>query len=169
MRNVLCLVLLLALPGTAMASKVGRLSDQEYAHYTALKVWMEDHQEKAYLKGKTQEERDTWLKEHGFWDKFYQYGEATRAAIVSGDVQIGFLQDQVQMAWGQPHSRSKLAGRPAVRSELFVYRFEENADGETLVWTPKSRTVHKAVRLYQVDVYIDDSEVTDIVEKDHWE
>jgi hypothetical protein len=70
------------------------------------------------------------------------------------------------MAWGVFYSRKKAIGRAASRSELYTYRFEQQADGSILVWEPNSKTVYKAVRLFVREVIIDDDVVMEIKEKD---
>jgi len=169
MRGSFAVVLCLFAVGCGLSGKVKRLESYEKDHYYALKVWMEKADHKAYLKGKTPEVRDAWLKEHGFWDRFYQYDERTRTAILTGDVQVGFKQDQVFMSWGEPHQRNRLTGRAAERSELLTYRFEVDDEGHTVVWTPESKTANFAAEKYSLQLYMDDAVVTEIVRKDSWE
>lgn len=166
----------------AGCSKVNRLSEAELAHYTALKPFWDKGEEKAFLKGKTQEERDAWLKAHPvefsedgnpntptYYERYYQYDEKRRAQIAAGQVQPGWTYDQVVMAWGNPHKKKRLAGRPATRSELYVYRFEVDWEGITHVWVPGSKLTSKATDLFQLDVYIDDGVVTEMDRKEDWE
>lgn len=149
-------------------SKTKKLSEVERDHYYALRVWMSPDQEKAYFKYKTQAERDQYLREAGLWDRFYKYPAEQRDLIAAGEVKVGWTEDTMFMAWGQPHDRLRLTGRPAVRSELFRYRFEVDSEGFVRVWDPKSKTAYKAVSQYQLDVYVDDSKITEIVKKDGW-
>jgi len=149
--------------------KTKRLSEAEKNHYYALQVWMEKKEQRLWLRLKTKDERDAWLKKRGLWERFYAFDEDMRNQIVAGEVEVGWEQPAVQMAWGMPHSRKRLTGRPATRSELFVYRFEVDAEGYVTVWKPKSKTVHRAVDLYQLDVYLDDGRVTELIRKDKWE
>ncbi|MCB9746145.1 MAG: hypothetical protein H6740_26450 [Alphaproteobacteria bacterium] len=121
---------------------------------------MDETQRKTYLKLKTEEERNAYLKELGIWDYFYKYDEDLRDQIVAGDVQVGWTKDQLYMAWGAPHDRAKLVGRDAVRSERLIYRFEGHADGSILVWEPNSKTEYKATRLFRREVILDDDVVT---------
>jgi hypothetical protein len=145
------------------------LTDAEFDHYYALRVFMDESQTKKYLKMKTEEERDAYLKELGLWDKFYKYDDHIRQKIVDGDVQIGWTIDMVYMAWGAPYDRRKLAGRKAERSELLVYRFEQQPDGRVLVWTEGSKTEYKATRLFIREVTVDDDVVVAMEDKDaHW-
>jgi hypothetical protein len=137
---------------------------------------MDDDATKEFLRGKTEEIRNTWLRENpvpgtevSYWETFYRYGEAQREAILAGDVHPGWSEDRVYMAWGAPFERRRLAGRPATRSELFVYRFEVDADGAVRVWEVDSKTAYKAVDQYQMDVFIDDGRVTELVRKEQWE
>ena len=143
-----------------------RLDNQEFDHWYALRVYMSEDQKKAYLKLKTKDERNNYLKKNGFWDYFYKYDEETREAIVSGEVEIGWTRDMLEMAWGAPYDRQRAVGRSAERSEKFIYRFEQQPDGRVLLWESNSKTQYKAVRLFVREVIIDDNVVAKISEKD---
>ncbi len=149
-------------------NKIKKLSAPEQDHYYALKVWMNKDQEKAFFKYKTTDERDAYLKDSGLWDRFYKYDADMRGKIVAGEVEDGWPEDAVFMAWGNPIARRRLTGRPAARSELFTWRFEVDQDGIVRVWVPKSNTSYKAVHQYEMDVYIDDMVVTEMVKRDKW-
>lgn len=129
---------------------------------------MEKADQKAYLKNKTQAERDAWLKSAGLWDRFYQYDERTREQMIAGAVHEGWNAEQIYMTWGQPVERKRLTGRPASRSELLTYRFEEQPDGTLLLWKPGSKTEGKAIDLYRVEVYLDDNRVSELKRRDGW-
>jgi hypothetical protein len=148
--------------------KWGRLSDAEKDHFRALKIFMDEGEQKAFLKLKTQEERDAWLKEHELWDKFYGHDPATREQIVAGDVRLGWSTEMVYMAWGTPFQKQRLTGRPAARSEKLVYRFEVDKDGFATPLVGK-KIDYKAVDRYQVELVTDDDTVSEMVEKDDWE
>ncbi|MEZ4239422.1 MAG: hypothetical protein R3F59_25350 [Myxococcota bacterium] len=149
-------------------SKLSRLSDAEYAHYRALRVFMDDGQRKDYLKLKDPTERDQFLKDAGLWDKFYGLTDEQRQRVVDADVDLGFTRDMVYMAWGVPFERQRLTGREAQRSELFVYRFEIAKDGSAATVVGK-HVDYKAVGQHQVELVVDDDIVTERKEKDHWE
>ena len=159
------LVLLLPLP--ASASKLNRLTEAELDHYRALRVFMDEDQEKAWLKLKTTEERDAWLRENGLWDKFYALPPEVREQIVAGKVERGYTRDMVYMTWGPPFQKNRLTGRPAARSELLVYRFEVDKDGyANPVANPRGD--YKAEGRYQMELIVDDDVVTEIVQQDEW-
>lgn len=164
---VLCFNLFVGVGAHAASTK--RLSDSEKDHFYAVKVFMGEKEQKKWLKLKTQSERDGWLKKQGLWERFYQHDEDTRKKIVAGEVEISWEQDSVLMAWGMPHQRKRLTGRPATRSELFVYRFEVDLEGYVSVWKPKSKTAHRAMKLYQIDVVLDDARVSEMRRKDKWD
>ena len=153
----------------ANAASTKRLSEAEKDHFYAVRVFMGEKEQKKWLKLKTEEERSAWLKQQGHWERFYQYDEDRREKIVAGEVEIGWEQDAVLMAWGMPHQRKRLTGRPASRSEMFVYRFEVDYEGYVTVWKPKSKTAHRAMKLYQIDAVLDDSRVTELRRKDKWD
>jgi hypothetical protein len=154
------------LGGCSIDRKVKKLDNDEFKHYYALKVYMNEAREKEYLKLKTREDRDKWLQDKGLWDKFYKYDPATRELIYGGHVEVGWSKDMLLMAWGKPIDSGRPAGRQAERSELFVYRFEETQEGGVLVWESGSKTEYKAARLFTREVYVDDGKVAKIVEKD---
>ena len=153
-----------------MAGKVDRLEDYEKDHYQALKVWFADKKEtKAYLKLKTAGERDQWLKDKGYWDRFYKYDEYEREEILSRQPKIGWTQDMVYMAWGPPYDKVKSTKRTARTSEIFKYRVEVTKDGAHMIYTPGSKETYKAVSRYQADLYLDNRKVVEIKKKDDWE
>jgi hypothetical protein len=161
------LLILGALAWLTAGSKLDRLTDAEYSHYRALRVYMDDGERKDYLKLKTTEERDQWLKDAGLWDKFYQHPEHIRQLIVEGDVQTGWTRDMVYMAWGAPFQKQRLTGRPAGRSELLVYRFEIDKDGVATPLVGK-KTDYKAVGHKQIELILDDDIVTEMEDKGDW-
>jgi hypothetical protein len=161
-------VVMLALSACGWEHRVNKLSDVEFDHYYALKPFMSDDERKEYLKLKTEEERNQWLKDKGYWDRFYKYDEHLRKAIVEGAVQNGWTKDMVLMAWGAPYDKRSLAGRPAPRSEMLVYRFEKHDDGSVLVWIPGSKTEYKAIDRFRREVILDNDVVTEIIEKSGW-
>ena len=155
--------------GCSWKNLVKFLENDEFDHYYALRVYMEESQKKEYLKLKTREERDQYLKDKGYWDRFYQYEQHIRDAIVAGEVQNGWSKDMVYMAWGTPYDRRKLPGRDAQRSEMLIYRFEKHEDGRIIVWAPGSKTEYKAVDLFEQEVTLDDDVVKTIeIKKKTW-
>jgi hypothetical protein len=149
--------------------KLDRLSDAERECYDAVRVWMDAKEIKAYLKLKTEEERNQWLKDHKLYDRWYGYDERIRQAIRDGRVTVGMAEDMVLMAWGAPTERRRNTGRPAQRSETLVYRFEVSDDGEVLVWAPDSRETQNAVEFYRMHVVIDDGVVAEIEKRKGWD
>ena len=174
------IVALSLLAGCSISSKIKRLDSYERDHYGAIKVWMDEAQEKEYLKLKSAAERDAWLKgetsalqragvKKSLWDSFYQYDQATRDDIVSGDVQVGWSQDQLLMSWGAPYKRNRATKRTAVRSEILIYRFEVTKEGELMVWEPGSKESYHAVDKFQYEVHVDDTIVVEMVKKKNWD
>jgi len=151
----------------AVAGKLDRLSDTERVHWRALRVFVDKDEQKTWLKLKTEEERNAWLKERGYWEKFYQYPENVRKQIVAGDVKKGWNREKLYMAWGQPSERRRLTGRAASRSERLIYRFEVDKKGFVTVVVDR-RPDYKAVDRYQVDVVVDDDVITELHRRDDW-
>lgn len=159
----------LMLSTSALAKPIDRLSSAERDHFQALSVWMDDKEERAYLKLKTEEERNAWLKEKGYWNRYYQYDAQTRDQILGGKVAVGWTQDMVFMAWGAPHDKRRLLGRNARRSEALIYRFEVTPDGAHLIWAPKSKATHNAVQLYHYVLTVDDAKVVKMERNEGWD
>lgn len=164
-RWVLVLVLL---AGCSWERKVNRLSETEFEHYYALRPFMDEEVRKTYLLKKTEEERNAYLKEIKLWDLFYKYEEHIRDLIIAGKVQTGWTKEMVLMSWGAPYDKRRLTGRPAPRSELLLYRFEQHEDGTVLVWAPGSKTEYKAIGRYSQEVYLDNDIVTEMKQLDGW-
>jgi hypothetical protein len=128
---------------------------------------------KTWGKLKTTAERDAWLKNNGapikYWERFYQYNDDIRAAILAGEVRTGWTQDRVFMAWGQPYMKKRLTGRNAGRSELLTYRFEVTAAGDVLLWEKGSKETYDAVEKYTMELFVDDAVVTEIAKRTGWQ
>lgn len=170
------IVLALALSACSWQARVKFLSDEEFKAYYALKPFMSEDMQKTYLKLKSEEERNTYLKDQTMqripaitlYDLFYQFPENIRQSIVDGAVQEGWTKDMVLMAWGAPFDKKKLVGRPAPRSEMLIYKFEKQEDGTVMVFVPDSKTEYKAVERFRREVILDADVVSEIVEKPGW-
>jgi hypothetical protein len=168
MRTLSIFLVFLSLSGCSWERRVKHLSDTEFSHYSALKVWMTEEEQKAYLKFKEPPARDAYLVELGLWDRYYKLSESQKAQLDNGEVELGWTRDMVLMAWGQPHDMQKLVGRDAKRSERLVYRFEMHEGGVVYVWRPEAKTDYKAMRLFRKDVILDDDIVKEINKHDRW-
>ena len=107
MRIILALLTISLTMGCSMSSKLNKLDSEEYAHYMALRVYMDQPdgagkraktERKAFFKLKTRAERDQWLKDKGLWDRFYQYEPHIRQKIVDGQVQAHQLHEILVVA-----------------------------------------------------------------------
>ena len=151
--------------GCSWEKRIKKLSDTEYDHYHALRVFMNEEQQKAYLKTKVEEDRNAMLKSMGLWDKFYGLEPARRQAIIDGQVAVGWKAEEVLMSWGTPFDTRNMPGRQAERSKMWVFRFEEQPDGSVLVWEKGSKTEYTAVRFFQREVILDNDVVAEIKAK----
>ena len=167
MSRVSRFVLLVLLAFPAAGSKLHRLTEAELDHYRALRVFMDEDEEKGWLKLKTTEERDAWLHEHHLWDRLYSLPEEVRIQIIAGKVERGYTRDMVYMTWGPPFLKNRLTGRAAGRSELLVYRFEIDKDGFANPIASK-RGNYNAEGHYQMELVVDDDVVTEMTQKDGW-
>lgn len=164
--TLLALVLALA---TAQAVPVRKLEPVERDHLAALEVWMTEADRKAYLKLKSRDQRDAWLRSKGLWDRFYRYDAETRAQILAGRVRPGWTSDQVYMAWGKPHARIRGTNPKVTRSERLTYLFEVTESGEVLVWEPGSKQTHGAVDRFRYEVDVHDDVVVELKKKAGWD
>jgi hypothetical protein len=162
---ILALGLSLALSGCSYKKRVKHLSDTEFTHWYALRVFMDAGERKTYLRLKTEEERNEWLKVNDYWDHFYQYEPHIRQLIVDGAVQPGWTKEMVYMSWGHPIDKRRLAGRKATRSEMLMYKFERHEDGEVMLWESGSKTAYQAVGFFRREVILDDDVVAEVVDK----
>lgn len=153
------------------AGKMDKLEAYERDHYGALVVWFQDEKKetKEWLKLKTNAERDQWLKDKGYWNHFYKYGDEEREEILGREPKIGWSQDMVYMAWGRPFRKVKSTKRTAGETHILTYRLQVTKDGRHLVYRPKSKETYKSVRRYRAQITLDDRVVTDIKETDGWE
>jgi hypothetical protein len=150
--------------------KLDRLTAAERVHFDALRVWMEEPQIKAYLKLKTEAERNAWLRDNGLWDRFYKYDERQRQQIDEGRVAVGWTQDMVFMAWGPPHQRTRnIDPRVAGKSETMTYRFEVTEDGRTLVWAENSKETHNAQELFRYVLLLHNGAVVRVDKAAGWD
>lgn len=164
-------VLSMLLLGTdAEAGSLKKLQAYERDHYEALRVFFKDEKKETriFLKLKTPAERDQWLKDAGYWDKFYKYDERTREDILAREPKLGWTQDMLYMAWGPPYTKLKSTKRTAGDTRVLVYRLEVTKDGEHMVWKPKSKETYKSVKRYTANLTLDDYVITDIQEEDGW-
>ena len=89
MKRQLGIALLGALLLSVGCNPIKRLSDTEWDHYRALRVYMSEDERNAFLRNKTEEERNEFLQALGVWERFYQYPADVRELILSGDVSRG--------------------------------------------------------------------------------
>ena len=174
---------LATLVGCSMSHYKKRLSPTEQTHYRALEVYLDQPDKSgerpkaermAFLKLKTEEERNAWLKnkklpssggEGTLWEKFYQYEPHVRERIDQGDVQEGWTLDMVYMSWGRPMKREKPPACGASRCWRYIYRFEQLDDGTIQVWVEGSKDEYRAVRIYDREVEVGDNVVLSIKTK----
>jgi hypothetical protein len=163
------LVLTATLLGTGcMGKKVNRLSNTEFDHYYALKPFMDDAEEKTFLKKKTEEERNAYLQEIKLWDRFYSLSPSQREEVLTGKVVVGWSKNMVLMAWGPPWDQAKLIGSNTYNAWRWIYRFEKQADGSALVYVPGSKTAYKSVGYFSIELILKDDKVVELNRYKGW-
>ncbi len=140
---------------------IKRLESYEADHYEALRVFMPEEERKSYLKLKTTEERDAYLKERGLWDRFYNVDEERRKQILLREVKVGWNKEELLMAWGLPIKKQIEPQSRRTRSERWIYKFElhtNKKDGSkyVLLWEENSKTEYKSDRVFSREVVIED-------------
>lgn len=153
------------------AGKLDKTQQYERDHYSALVVWFEDEKKetKEWLKLKTPEARDQWLKDHGYWDQFYKYDAIERDEILAREPKIGWTQDMVYMAWGPPYRKTKSTKRTSQDTTILTYRMIVDKNGKHRIYKPKSKETYKATRRYSAELVMDERVLTDLREKDGWQ
>lgn len=152
------------------AGRFDRLPQHEQDHFTALKVFLSEKDQKAWLKLKTEDERNTWLKERKLWDRFYQHDEPVRQQILQGDVKTGWTEAMVNMAWGRPAQRLRNTDpRIAGKSDRLIYLFEVTPEGRALVWHAGSKETHTAIKRFRIELVLVEGIVETYEKQDGWE
>ncbi len=157
------------LANTALAAPIDRLADDERAAFEALSVYLDAKQEKSYLKLKTREARDAWLKGQGVYDQYWALPADRREAIASGAVRTGFLLDEVLMAWGTPFERRRVVVPNVHRAEVLLYRLEVTSGGRVLVWEEGSKSTHNAIDRYRWSLDVHNGMVVKMTKMPGWE
>jgi hypothetical protein len=148
--------------GCSHMRHVKRLETPEKNHWSALRVFMKEDQKKEFLMYKTRVERDSYLKDQGLWDKYYNIDEKRREEILSYNVQEGWNQEELLMSWGRPYqTQMEPESKNGIGAERWIYKFEEHTDKKTgeryiLIWEEYSKTEYKADRVFEREVVIDD-------------
>ena len=92
-----------------------------------------------------------------------------RAEIVAGNVAVGWMADQVYMAWGPPFQKVRTADPGVQRSEKLVYLLEVTPEGKVLVWEPGSKETHNAIDRYRYELVVHNGMVVEKLKKPGWE
>ena len=122
-----------------------RLDNQEFDHYYALRVYMSEEQRKYYLKLKTRDERDAYLKKLGLWDTFYSYEPEEREEIVAGDVKsVGLRKRWRWLGERRIRERKRLVEQQVVRKSTFI---DLNSNRMVRSWCG-NQTVKQCTRLF---------------------
>lgn len=163
------LLLAALLAASADAAPIDRLAADERQAFDALAVFLDDKQERSFLKLKTRELRDAWLKAQGLYSRWWGLDPARREAIATGAVTVGFSVDEVLMAWGAPFERRRVVVEGVHRAEVVVYRVEVTPEGRVLIWEAGSKETHNAQERYRWILDVHDGVVVSKTKKARWE
>lgn len=97
----------LAFAGTFKLKKIKRWPAEDKSWALALDAWMTTEELDILIKLKTTEERQSFLKEAGYWRLWEEVRDEYREAVLSQTVIKGMNKNEVFMAWDKPRKIRK--------------------------------------------------------------
>jgi hypothetical protein len=157
----------LALAGTFKLKKIKRWPAEDKTWALALDAWMTTEELDIFIKLKTTEERQSFLKEAGYWRLWEEVRDDYREAVIAQNVIKGMNKDEVFMAWDKPKKIRKDFRRDAY-VDVLNYEFERDRKGQEFVLRPDSQTAYKNENFIRF-VYMFNGEVFAIVDEGYEE
>jgi hypothetical protein len=157
----------LAFAGTFKLKKIKRWPAEDKSWALALDAWMTTEELDIFIKLKTTEERQSFLKEAGYWRLWEEVRDDYREAVLSQTVIKGMNKDEVFMAWDKPKKIRKDFRRDAY-VDVLNYEFERDRKGKEFVLRPDSQTAYKNENFIRF-VYMFNGEVFAIVDEGYEE
>lgn len=115
--RLFCLPIWLVAFGLACAMTPKRLPDLDRRFYYVLPT---PAQQAAFLKLRKEEERRAYLEKNGLWAQWEKLPEPQRKGASAGDVEIGFSEFALTMAWGLP-ADTKLREEPGRKIQFHTF------------------------------------------------
>jgi hypothetical protein len=157
----------LAFAGTFKLKKIKRWPAEDKSWALALDAWMTTEELDILIKLKTTEERQSFLKEAGYWRLWEEVRDEYREAVLSQTVIKGMNKNEVFMAWDKPRKIRKDFRRDAY-VDVLNYEFERDRKGKEFVLRPDSQTAYKNENFIRF-VYMFNGEVFAIVDEGYEE
>jgi hypothetical protein len=157
----------LAFAGTFKLKKIKRWPAQDKSWAIALDAWMTTEELDILIKMKTTEERQSFLKDAGYWRLWEEVRDEYREAVVAQQVIKGMNKNEVFMAWDKPKKIRKDFRRDAY-VDVFNYAFERDRKGREFVMRSDSQTAYKNENFIRF-VYMHNGEVFAIVDEGYEE
>lgn len=115
-----------------------KLPEAERAVFMALRIFMTEEEQTVYLGNlRTPEERQKFLEDTGYWQKWERLQPEQQQAIALGRVLPGFDRDALYMAWGKAYKIRKDV-EDGVYVDVLYYRWEKDKKGREFVSFPDS-------------------------------
>jgi hypothetical protein len=153
----------LAFAGTLNLKKIKRWPDQDKVWAIAMDAWMTSEEIDIFIKIKTTEERQSFLKKVGYWRLWEEVRDEYRESVTEQQVIKGMNKNEVFMAWDKPKKIRKDFRRDAY-VDVLNYTFERDKKGREFVMRPDSQTAYKNENFIRF-VYMFNGEVFAIVDE----
>ena len=157
----------LAFAGTFNLKKIKRWPDADKSWAIAMDAWMTAEELDIFVKLKTTEERQSFLKDAGYWRIWKEVRDDYRDAVIAQNVVKGMNKNEVFMAWDKPKKIRKDFRRDAY-VDVLNYEFERDRKGREFVLRPDSQTAYKNENFIRF-VYMHNGEVFAIVDEGYEE
>ncbi len=152
-----------ALAGQVNLRKIKKWPELDRAWARSFDAWMSDEELSVFIKIKTTEERQDFLKKAGYWKKWDKIEDEMLPNVLKGEVVRGMNKDEVFMCWDKPEKIRKDFRRDAY-VDVMNYRFEIDRKGREFLSPKDSKTAYKNEVITRF-VYMHNGKVFSIVDE----
>jgi len=131
-----------ALAGQVNLRKIKKWPELDRAWARSFDAWMSDEELSVFIKIKTTEERQDFLKKAGYWKKWDKIDDEMLPNVLKGEVVRGMTKDEVFMCWDKPEKIRKDFRRDAY-VDVMNYKFEIDRKGREFLSPKDSKTAYK--------------------------
>ena len=131
-----------ALAGQVNLRKIKKWPELDRAWARSFDAWMSDEELDVFIKIKTTEERQDFLKKAGYWKKWDKIDDEMLPNVLKGEVVRGMTKDEVFMCWDKPEKIRKDFRRDAY-VDVMNYKFEIDRKGREFLSPKDSKTAYK--------------------------